>query len=421
MPSAPAAPLPDLAAQLTGRIRPGAGPGRAVTVQAADASDVLRTVRWAGRNGMPVGICGVGSPMAADGRLLVDPRDLDAVTVSAAGWARVGAGASWRRLQTVAARHGLTPVAGSRPTERVADSVTGGGVGPVARTYGLVSDRVRAIDLVTGDGVVRRVTSTEHPELFWGVRGGGAALGVVTAVELELLAAGPVVAGELCFGAADSARALAAWTRWSAALPPQAGTSVALARDSGGFLTVAVRFSWTGDPQTGADVLEPLRVCARPVGDDVQERAQASFEAVSADLGHSIESSLLLDRLPPEAVAPVLRAARAPGTLLVELRLLGGAVAWVPEQPSAVCHRAARLAVRVVGSRGPGAEERIRAVTEELLAHVGPAVAGRAPAHGAGTVPDVLARTPTRAVRDRLSALAAATDPHGILDRSGWP
>jgi FAD/FMN-containing dehydrogenase len=416
---AAAARPPDLAVQLTGRLRPGAGPGRAATVRVADAADVLRTVRWAGRHGVPVGISGPGSPPAAGRRLLVDLGDLDAVTVSAAGWARVGAGTSWRRLQAAAARHGLAPVAGARPTERVADSVTGGGVGPVARTYGLVSDRVRAVDLVTGDGVARSVTPAEHPELFWGVRGGGAALGVVTAVELDLLAAGPVWAGELRFGSEDAARVLQAWAGWSAALPAQAGTSLVLARARGGFPTVSVRFSWTGDPQAGAGVLEPLRGRARPVRDDVRERPRASFSAIPGELGTGTESSLLLDRLPPEAVAPVVRAAHAPGTRLVELRLLGGAVSWAPELPSAVCHRDARLAVRVAGDRGPGAEEATRAVAEELLAVVGPEAGGRAAAHGAGVVPDVLARTPTRAVGDRLSALAAVADPHGILDRSG--
>jgi hypothetical protein len=225
-------------------------------------------------------------------------------------------------------------------------------------------------------------------------------------------------AGELWFGGADAARVLQAWAGWAAALPAQAGTSVVLVR-GGGSLTVSVRFSWTGDPQSGADVLEPLRVCVRPLRDDVRKRPWSGFPAVPADLGTGIESSLLLDRLLPDAVAEVVRAARAPGTRLVELRLLGGAVDWVPEQPSVVCHRDARLAVRLVGGRGPQAGEAIQAVAEELLAVVGPGTGGRAPAHGAGVVPDVLARTPTRAVQDRLSALAAATDPHGILDRSG--
>jgi hypothetical protein len=100
----------------------------------------------------------------------------------------------------------------------------------------------------------------------------------------------------------------------------------------------------------------------------------------------------------------------------VELRLLGGALAWVPERPSAVCHRDARLAVRVVG--GTGAEDRAatRARAGELAAAFGDALGGRAPAHGFGAVPDVLARTPTAAVRDRLAALAATADPHRVLE-----
>jgi hypothetical protein len=72
--------------------------------------------------------------------------------------------------------------------------------------------------------------------------------------------------------------------------------------------------------------------------------------------------------------------------------------------------------VRVVG--GPGAEERAatRACAEELAATLDPATGSRVPAHGVRGTPDVLARTPTPAVRARLAALAAATDPHRILD-----
>ena len=57
----------------------------------------------------------------------------------------------------------------------------------MARTYGLAADMVRAFEVVTGDGVLRRATPTEHPDLYFGLRGGKGALGIVTAVEFDLL------------------------------------------------------------------------------------------------------------------------------------------------------------------------------------------------------------------------------------------
>ncbi|MEX5721692.1 FAD-binding oxidoreductase [Geodermatophilus maliterrae] len=409
-PSATAVLPPDLEASLRGRLSAGATV-RGAVVSVAGVADVVAAVRLAGRHGVAV----TGGGDGARG-LVVDVDRLDGLSVSAGGWARVGAGVRWRRLAAAAARHGLAPVPGTSGDERVADAVTGGSVGLLARTYGPASDRVRAVELVTGDGVLRRATPDEEPELFWGVRGGGAALGVVTAVEVDLLAAGPRYAGELSWAGDDAARVLEEWRTWSAALPPQAGTSLVLVRRPAGEVAVSVRFGWTGDPGDGAAVLDGLRGGVRPARDDVGVRGPADLRGVAGPAA-GVESSLLLDRLTASGAGHVLRAAAgrcAPRT--VELRLLGGAVGWVPERSSAVCHRDARLAVRVVG--GTGAEDRAAtwACAEELSAALGPDTGGREPAHGHHRSPDVLARTPTPAVRDRLAALATATDPHRILE-----
>jgi FAD/FMN-containing dehydrogenase len=427
MPSAPPAASavlpPDLDASLRSRLSAGAVV-RGTVVSVAVAADVVATVRLAGRHGvaLAVGDGAGGRDGDAARALVVDVDGLDELRVSAGGWARVGSGVRWRRLAAAAARYGLAPVPGASGDERVADAVTGGAVGLLSRTYGPASDRVRAVELVTGDGVLRRAAPDEDPELFWGVRGGGTALGVVTAVELDLLAAGSLYAGELTWAGADAARVLEVWHGWSAALPPQAGTSLVLVRPPAGEAAVSVRFGWTGDPGDGAAVLDGLRSRVRPLHDDVGVRGPADLrDAVEPSPG--VESSLLLDRLPERGAGLALRAAGlalgaagrgAPRT--VELRLLGGAVGWVPERSSAVCHRDAGLALRVVG--GAGAEERAatRVVVEELAAALGADTGGRRPAHGSGRSPDVLARTPTPAVRDRLAALAAATDPHRILE-----
>ncbi len=415
----PAVLPPDLSAALRARLSPGAGLREGAVVQAAEAADVVAAVRLAARHGVPLGVRGPGRAGGGPARrLLVDPDALAGVTVSDAGWARVGAGVRWRDLAGEAGRRGLTPLTGASAAERVADTVTGGGIGPLARTYGLAGDRVRAVELVTGDGVARRVTPTDEPELYWGVRGGGAALGVVTAVEVDLLAAGPRYGGQVRWPAADAARVLDAWRAWTATLPAQAGTSFVLTRPGQGECGVAVRFAWAGDTEDGVGVLDgllgPLAAAARPLDSEIAPRGPAGLATREQEAGTG--SSLLADRLPDAAAAALLRAVRGTWPRTIELRLLGGALGWVPERASAVCHRGARLAVRVVG--GAGAEDRAatRACTDELAAAFGPDLGGRAPAHGFTAVPDVLARTPTAAVRDRLAALAAAADPHRILE-----
>ncbi len=410
----PTALPPDLSAALRSRLSSRAALREGPVVQVAEVTDVVAAVRLAGRHGVALAVRGPGRTGGGPARRLVlDTGALAQVSVSPAGWARVGAGVTWRDLAGEAARHRLTPLTGPSAAERVADTVTGGGIGPLARTYGLAGDRVRAVELVTGDGALRRVTPTEEPDLYWGVRGGGAALGVVTAVELDLLAAGPRHGGRLTWAGADAQRVVDAWCGWSVRLPPQAGTALLLTRPPGGGCEVSVRFGWAGDAEDGDGLLDGLRAAVPPLTEDVGPRGPAGLAAPEAEQG--VGSSLLLDRL-PEATGPLLRAVRGARPRTVELRLLGGALGWVPERPSAVCHRDARLAVRVVG--GTGAEDRAatRACAEELAAAFGADLGGRAPAHGFGATPDVLARTPTPAVRARLAALAATADPHRILE-----
>ncbi len=94
------------------------------------------------------------------------------------------------------------------------DFLTGGGIGPLVRTVGLSSDHVRAFELVTGAGEILRVTPEEHADLFWGLRGGKSTLGIVTAVEIDLLPIAEFYGGALYFDGADAAAVLHAWRAW---------------------------------------------------------------------------------------------------------------------------------------------------------------------------------------------------------------
>jgi FAD/FMN-containing dehydrogenase len=53
----------------------------------------------------------------------------------------------------------------------------GGGIGYLVRKHGLTIDNLLAADLVTADGSQVRVDETNHPDLFWAIRGGGGNFG----------------------------------------------------------------------------------------------------------------------------------------------------------------------------------------------------------------------------------------------------
>ncbi|MGY1773191.1 FAD-binding oxidoreductase [Blastococcus sp. SYSU D00813] len=407
---------PDLTARLRARLSPDAAVLDGGVVRVATADDVVAVLRLAGRHGVAVR---EGSAPAGSRALVVDVGALSGTTVSPAGWARVGAGVRWSALLDAAAAQGLVPVTGASVQDRVVDSVTGGGVGPLARTYGLASDRVRAVELVTGDGVLRRVTPTEDAELFWGLRGGGPGLGVPTAVELDLLAGAPLGSAVLRWPGTEAAWVLRVWQDWAAALPTDAGTSLVLARPPAGAPAVTVSATWTGEPEEGAELLAPLLRGVPPRVRSVGQRPRGDLRPAPVGPPAGRESSLLLDRLPAGAPDGVLRALGGGLPRWVELRRLGGAVGWPPVVPSAVGSRDAALAVRVIGGDAPEDRAATAACADELAALLGPATGGRPPAHGWTATPDVLSRHHAPAVQARLRALAAATDPHRILEGAG--
>ncbi len=338
----------------------------AAVVDARCAEDVAATVRFAGEHGLTAGVqaTGHGAESSLAGHLLVVTRGLDECTVHPEGWARVGAGVKWARLVQEAAPHGLAALNGSTTDVGIVGYTTGGGVGPLARTFGLAADRVRAFEVVTGDGVSRRVTPTEHPDLFTALRGGKGAAGIVTAVEFDLVHLPTFYGGAVYFDGPDAPAVVDRWRDWADALPEQATTSFALFQlpelpevppPLAGRITLGVRFCWTGDPAEGERWLDRIRAVAPVVLDDALLRPYAEIDHVHADPVDPMpvtDPAILLHAFPAEAAQRLLSltgAGAGSPQVMVEVRHLGGAYARAPRHPDAFAHRSARYNVLTVG------------------------------------------------------------------------
>lgn len=405
----------------------------AAVVEVGSAHDVASTVRTARSLGLKVAVQRTGHGAAAVGRdtVLVQTRRLDGCEVDpVARTARLGAGALWTDVLEAAAEHGLAAPCGSAPAVGVAGFLTGGGIGPLARTVGPSSDLVRSFDVVTGDGRLRHVTPEAEPDLFWGLRGGKATLGVVTAVEVGLLPLRTVLGGALWFAAEDADAVVHAWARWCEDLPTAGTTSLVLAQlpplpelppALSGRSVVSVRFVWTGGVTEGEHLLGGLRAVAPPVLDTVGVLPYAAIGSVHADPTDPVpatERSGLLRELPPEAVTALLAAA-GPGSgsplMGVELRQLGGAVAAAPQHPSALCHRDAVFTVLTIGLAVPGAPD-AGAAGDALLDALAPWTTGGAlPNFAGGDDPQRFARCYDAATLTRLRTLGDRYDPHRVL------
>ncbi|WP_445269213.1 FAD-binding protein [Streptomyces sp. DSM 41634] len=163
----------------------------AVIAQCESAEDVVTAVRFARSLDLNVAVRGGGHSVAGmslnDGGLVVDLRRMHEVTVHpAARAAHVEGGATMSHLDRACQPYALATTGGRASTTGVGGFVLGGGTGWLDRRFGLAVDNLLGVDLVTADGELLHATAEDHPELFWGLHGGGGNFGIATSLTLRL-------------------------------------------------------------------------------------------------------------------------------------------------------------------------------------------------------------------------------------------
>lgn len=406
----------------------------AAVVLATSARDVVETVRFAAARGLQVTVqsTGHGAMAVAPDTIMIITSGMTACTVDAHNrLARVGAGVRWQQVLDAACPFGLAPVLGSAPGVGVVGFLTGGGIGPLVRTVGASSDHVRSFDLVTGTGELLHVTPESHADLFWGLRGGKATLGIVVSVEIDLLPISQFYGGAMYFDGADAAAVVQAWASWCGGLPETVNTSVALLQlpplpgvpePLAGRLTVAVRYTAVGDLAEGERLLEPMRAVATPLIDGVATMPYAAIGAVHADPVDPMpvsENHTLLHSLDADGVEALLAVAGAgSGSVqaIVELRMLGGAFAREPRHRSALCHRDAAFALTTIGALVPPVAGLVPQHAAAVLGAMAPwSTGGQLPNFAPSTDPGRTARAYAEDTRHWLAALADRYDPAGVF------
>ncbi|MDA2894361.1 FAD-binding oxidoreductase [Mycolicibacterium sp. BiH015] len=406
----------------------------AAVVLATSPEDVAGTVRFAAAHGFTVTVQATGHGAVGVGpdTILVQTSAMKHVDVDPLNrTARVGAGARWQDVLDAAAPHGLAPLCGSAPNVGVVGFLTGGGIGPLVRTFGVSSDHVRSFEVVTGEGRLLRAAPDENADLFWGLRGGKATLGIVTSVVIDLPPVAEFYGGAVFFDGPDAAAVLHVWREWCADLPETVNTSIAIQQlpplpgvpePLAGRMTVSVRYTAVGDFAEAERLLAPIRNAAAPLMDTVGVLPYAAIGAVHADPPDPMpvnEDQALLSELPAEALDAILAAA-GPGSqspqVIVELRMLGGAMAREPRHRSAFCHRKAAFALTVIGVSAPEivtmVVEHARAVTQAVAQW---STGGQMPNFAPSYDPARPSRVYTEDTLHWLAALADRYDPARVL------
>lgn len=196
----------------------------AAVAEPRTARDVCAVVRWARARGYRVAAQGTGHNAPAlstdESVVLVKTHRMRQVSVDAEHRvARAQAGALWGDVVPAAAEHGLAALAGSSHDVGVVGYMLGGGISFLARRYGLAANRVLAIEYVDQHGDLQRADRTANSDVFWAMRGGGGAFGVVTAIEFELFEIATVNAGTMFFPIGRAPEVLRAWGEWTRTAP----------------------------------------------------------------------------------------------------------------------------------------------------------------------------------------------------------
>lgn len=407
----------------------------ALVVGAAGVADVQAAIRFAAEHGLPVAVLATGhSALSSAGAVLINTRRMDAVTVDAqARTARVEAGVRWQQVVEAAGTHGLAPLNGAAPSVGVVGYTLGGGLSPIGRTFGFAADHVHRIELITADGQLRVVTATDEPDLFWAVRGGKGNFGVVTALEFSLLPVSHIYGGGLFFSGDRAAEVLNAWGRWTAGMPDEMNSSIALLQlpplpevpePLRGRMVVHVRIAYVGPAVEGDRLIAPLRAVAPTLIDTVTEMPYTAVGSIHADPPTPIpveDRSALLRGFTPKLVdAIVAHAGPEAGSPLAifELRHLGGALERRPRAANAIDLQGAAFTCYAVGIGGPDQAEAIQAHLSRVFQAIRPWTTGRRFVNfltASDATPEAVAEAYLPETYRRLAAIKADYDPKNVF------
>jgi FAD/FMN-containing dehydrogenase len=397
-----------------------------------DAADVVAIVEFARSNGLRVAPQGTGhnaSPIGSlEDTILLPTRRMRGVVIDAeARTARVQAGTLTVEVAEAATEVGLFPLLGSGPDVGVVGYTLGGGLSWLGRKHGLAANHVTAVEVVTPDGELRRATKTEHPEVFWALRGGGGSFGVVTALEYGLFPYGELYAGMFLWPFERHAEVLAAWhgltrsaldelTTWFRLLhlPPLEELPPFLKGRS----VVVIDGIFVGDTADGEEAVAELRA----LGPELDTWAPMTAAAVShlhmdpEQPTPAAGDATLLGELDAAGLA-AFAGALQPGTPLIfgELRHLGGALARAPEDAGALGALPGNFSLFASGVVvGPDAA----AAVQEALQGLRSAMAGYETGRSNANFVERAVDPATLFAKDdyeRLQAVRAAVDPDGLM------
>jgi FAD/FMN-containing dehydrogenase len=343
----------------------------ALIVRCTGTADVVAAVTFARKHNLLTAVRGGGHNVAGnavcDGGLVIDLAPMKGVRVDLAGrTVRAEPGVVWGEFDHETQAFDLATTGGLVSTTGIAGFTLGGGIGWLARQYGLACDNLCSVDIVTAEGRVLTASPIEHADLFWGVRGGGGNFGIVTSFEFQLHRVGPVVLGGAVFHPLDRGGEVLRFYREYIAESPDELTTLAaimtapplpfIPPDLHGKPALAIAACYAGPIEQGEEVVGPLRRFGPPAAEHLgpvpYTALQSMFDASAPAGMNNYWKSHYLAALDDDAIDTILtHAAMLPAPFSqIHLHQLGGAMSRVSEDATAFSHRNAAYALNIIGT-----------------------------------------------------------------------
>jgi FAD/FMN-containing dehydrogenase len=332
----------------------------AVIVRPADATDVAHVVLLARDNGQELAVRSGGHSIygVSEGGIVLDLSDMKKLEIDVEGrtaWAETGLTAG--EYTNAVGAHGLATGFGDTGSVGIGGITLGGGVGYLVRKYGLTIDDLLAAEIVTADGELRHVDADNHPDLFWAIRGGGGNFGVVTRFKFGLHEVDQFVGGFLFLPATHDvihsfmAEAEAAPEELSAIANVMSAPPMPfLPEEYHGKVIVMAIMAFAGDHEAGERALAPFRALATPIADMVRPMTYPEIYPPEEDF-HPLAAArtMFVDTIDHDAVDRIIERLQSSTAMMraAQLRVLGGAMARVPDDATAFSHRGRRIMVNV--------------------------------------------------------------------------
>jgi FAD/FMN-containing dehydrogenase len=328
----------------------------ALVVRAATGSDAAYAIRYAREHDLPLAIRSGGHSLAGlgsvDGGVVLDLSRLKNVSIDlATQTAWVQPGVTSEVLAPLAAQYGLGLSTGDAPTVGLGGLTLGGGIGFMVRKYGLTVDSLLAAELVTARGQLITADETQHPDLFWALRGGGGNFGVVTAFKYQLRPVGTVLGGAIVTPA--TRESIRAYTQRALEAPDGLTTITFLMKAPPlpfiptalhGTLILLILAVYVGNLEEGRRAMAPLAALGPGTVDLTQPMPYPAIFDLTRDptvSSHHYGRSTFLRAFPEELIDAVLEHVEHGTSPLsfAQIRPLGGAFARVPADATAFAHR----------------------------------------------------------------------------------